>query len=154
MNAQVNSPQHQGNKWNDTMKSGTWKVAQMTLPPTTSLIGCLSRREVRSRKPTCVRTLATILWMKHTVRGKEAGADGLSGQQEFIKREQGLRGKLGWTQGSQKEGDMFGDAYWGGGEGNSMKHVWVRQVRFEIRKVGKWWRNQENETSSALSYFD
>lgn len=45
------------------------------------------------------------------VREKEAGADELSGQQEFIKQEQGLRGKLGWTRGSQKEGDMFGDAY-------------------------------------------
>lgn len=78
--------------------------------------------------------------MKHMVRGKEANADGLSGQQEFIKNkaEEVNLDELREVRRKEMYFEMLIE-----GEGretaqNMCEYAkWVVYVRFEIKKVGK-----------------
>ena len=74
---------------------------------------------------------------------------GLSGQQDFITR----ASSKGWVGGIREVGGVvFWDAYL---VGMTASKVWeyakvLGEMGFEIRKVGKWWRNQEDEAHRDL----
>lgn len=139
-------------KWNDCMRPGTWRVSQTFFFSHFPNMWFGPRQEHRRRLYSCVQNIDyhIVNWAHG-----EPGSDQLYGQQEFIKQEQDLKGKLGWNQESQMEGSMLRDAYRGG---QHKKCVIVARGRGS--KVWNWENDGESkkmrhaETYFALNYFD